>query len=132
MADLPWPDADIQQLVDGIVEQVTERVGQLVIQHLERQSEEFRERYARLEAELELYKALSNRPRNAPAAGDLPLRPAEIDLACMADPAGGPREVTFTVYGRLVHRTITPGSDPAEVWRNACEAVSSYYMGAVR
>lgn len=136
MADFPLPDAQIQGVVDVIVErvtqQVTERIGQLVEHLVERQSEEFRERIDRLEDELELYKALSNRPRNAPVAGDLPPRPAVIDLACVADPAGGSREVTFPLYGRIVHRTITPGSDPAEVWRNACEDMASYYMGAVR
>lgn len=142
MADLAWPDAQVQQFVDVIVarvtRQVTDGVGELV-EHLERQSEEFRnrytqleERYADLEAELDLYKALSHRRQTLPVASDLPPRPPQIDLACTADPADGPQEVTVKVYDQIVHRTITPGSDPAEVWRNACEAVSSYYMGAAR
>lgn len=102
-----------------IVSDVTAAVAQMVSE----QSAEFRSRHEGLAAELEMYKAITSQPRNVPVAGDLPPRPTEVDVAC----AGGPEEVTVRVHGRKVRRRITPGSDPAVVWRSMCRTVSNYY-----
>jgi hypothetical protein len=111
----------MEQLRKQIVEEVTERVAELVAE----QSAEFRERHEGLAAELEMYKAITSQPRNVPVAGDLPPRPTEVDVACAAD--SGQAEVTVHIHGRQVRRRITPGSDPAVVWRSMCRTVSNYY-----
>lgn len=131
MADVPMPDAaNMERFREQIVEEVTERVAARIIAHLEQQSAEFREHHNRLQAELDLHEAIARCQRSAPVTGDLPPRPPCIDVACAADPDSGPHDVSVTVHGRRVRRRITPGSDPAAVWRSMCETVSAYYAQA--
>lgn len=55
------------------------------------------------------------RQHQAPLPGPDAPRPIAIDRACAVDPARGEQRVDLGEYGLTIY--VTPGSDPAAVWR---------------
>lgn len=140
------PTGDLGQIADA----VAARVVDALTERLAEQAAEFRDRHERLAAQIrangervseierhiaeietrvEFTDAIATMVHQKAIAeleaSKLPPIPPKLINACHR-PAGTMHWVTIDVMGRPVHRKVTGGCDPEQVWRDICESVRDH------